>query len=159
RVLVAAARSQSLVLPGVTDFEALPGAGVAARLLVESGDARQVIVGNRRLMCDREIDVPAEVDNVTTRLEAAGQTPLLVALDNRIVGAIGVRDTVRPEAAQVLAELRSLGIEQIVLLSGDRSRAAAEVAQQLGIDRWQAELRPDEKAQWLAGWRAERGTG
>ena len=158
RVLVAAARSRGLVLPGVTDFEALPGAGVAGRLL-ETGAGRRVLVGNRRLMCDRDVDLAGDVDEIIARLEAAGQTPLLVAIDGKVAGAIGVRDSVRPEAAGVLNELRSLGMEEIVLLTGDRSRAAAEVARQLGIDRWQAELRPDEKAQWLAGWRAERGAG
>ncbi|HVX12815.1 MAG TPA: cation-translocating P-type ATPase family protein [Pirellulales bacterium] len=158
RVLVAEARSRGLTLAGLTEFEALPGAGVAGRLLTETGVDRRVLVGNRRLMCDREVDVSPQADELIARLEAAGQTPLLLAADGQLLGAIGVRDTVRPEAADVLRELRTLGISQIALLSGDRSRAVAEVARQLGIDRWQAELRPAEKAQWLAGWRAEATT-
>jgi heavy metal translocating P-type ATPase len=159
RVLVAAARSRGVSLPGIADFEALPGAGVAARLLGDSGNNRQLVVGNRRLMYDREIDVSDEAEALIDSLDAAGQTPLLVAVEQHLVGVIGVRDRVRSEAAGVLAELRSLGIEEIVLLTGDRPRTAGEVARQLGIDRWQAELRPAEKAQWLAGWRAERGRG
>jgi len=157
RVLVAAAKERGISLPAVGEFEALPGAGVAARLLADS--AASVVVGNRRLMCDREIELPDEVEGLIARLEAAGQTPLLVAIDGKLAGAIGVRDAVRPEAAGVLAELRAMGIDEVVLLTGDRPRTTAEIARQLGIERWQAELRPDEKAQWLAGWRAERGAG
>ncbi|HEV3003552.1 MAG TPA: cation-translocating P-type ATPase family protein [Pirellulales bacterium] len=156
RVLVAAAKSGGLALPALADFEALPGAGIAARLLDSGG---QVVVGNRRLMGERDIDVADEVETAISRLEQAGQTPILVAMDGRIAGAIGIRDRLRPEALRVVGELREIGIEEIVVLSGDRASAVAEVVRQLGIHRWQAELRPDEKAQWLAGWRAERRGG
>lgn len=152
RVLVSAAKERDISLPAVNDFDALPGAGVSARL----GDVGAVIVGNRRLMLDRGIDLASEVEAALATLEAAGQTPLLVAIDDRPAGTIGVHDVLRPEAASVLAELRSSGIDEIVLLTGDRPRAAADISRQLGIERWQAELRPAEKAQWLAGWRAER---
>lgn len=172
RTLVSSAKERGIGLPAVADFEALPGAGVSARLLDQSrlslgesapfrgakgdDDGYSVVVGNRRLMIDRGIDLAGEAEAMLATLEAAGQTPLLVAIDGQPVGAIGVRDGVRPEAAGVLAELRALGIQEVVLLTGDRPRAAAEIARELGIERWQAELRPEEKAQWLAGWRAER---
>jgi Cu+-exporting ATPase len=153
RMLVSTAKSRGLTQPAVADFEVLPGAGVAGRI-IDSG--RHVVVGNRRLMAEREIDLPTELDEIVSRLEERGQTAVLTAIDGNVVGAIGIRDRVRPEAGRVVNELRELGIEEIVLLSGDRSSAVADVARQLGIDRWQAELRPEEKAQWLAGWRAER---
>jgi Cu+-exporting ATPase len=160
RVVVEAARSRGLSLPLAAEFAALPGAGVLARLPAgaapdNTAPGPEVVVGNRRLMGERQINIPSEVDGLLARLEATAQTPLLVALDGEVLGAIGVRDTIRPEAAGVVRELRELGIAEIVLLTGDRPAAAAEVARQLGIDRWQAELRPAEKARWLAEWRRD----
>ena len=86
----------------------------------------------------------------------APATPLLVSLEREVLGLICVRDTLRSEAPQVIRELRSLGIEQIALLSGDRWAAAQEVGRAIGADHIQAELRPEDKARWLMAWRRER---
>ena len=161
RVIVDAARERRLALPAVGDFLALPGAGVTARLRPETPGAAggRILVGSRRLMTEEGADVDPPAEEALRRLEDDGQTALLVALDGRVVGAIGVRDTVRPEAAEVIRELRSLGIEDITLLTGDRRASAAQVAQAVGIERFEAELRPEEKARWLAAWREERRAG
>jgi Cu+-exporting ATPase len=103
-------------------------------------------------MVENELPVSREVDDALERLEQAGQTPLLVAVNGRIVGALGVRDTVREEAAETVRQLRDLGINEIVLLTGDRAAAARQVADAVGIEQCVAELRPDEKANWLADW-------
>jgi Cu+-exporting ATPase len=157
RVIVGAATARGMSLGRVADFQALPGAGVAASLLDASSDEpggarRAVVVGNRRLMAERGVAVSAAVNEAIERLEASAQTPLLVSVDQQIVGAIGVRDTVRSEAADVIAQLRQLGIEDIAMLTGDRRAVAAGVAETVGVDRFEAELRPDEKANWLAEW-------
>jgi Cu+-exporting ATPase len=149
QVIVRSAREQGLEIGPVDDFQALPGYGVSARL--RGGD--RLLVGNRRLMAEQGIEIAADVDRASEKLEAAGQTPLVVAIGSSIVGLVGVRDTVRPEAARVIRELRDLGIAEVVLLTGDRPAAAAQVAREVGIDRFAAELRPEEKARWLANWR------
>ena len=156
RAVVDAARSRGLSLPTAAEFAALPGAGIVARFADATDrelSGAEVVVGNRRLIVERQIDVSSQIDGLLARLEASGQTPLIVAAAGQVIGAIGVRDTIRPEAAGVIRELHALGIEEITLLTGDRPAAAADVARQLGIDRWHAELRPDEKACWLAEWR------
>ena len=157
RVLVQAAAQQNIPLEPVEDFQALPGAGVVAQFRseasTESGESiRTVLVGNRRLMVERSVPVAAEADAAIERLEQEAQTPLLVCVDSVIVGAVGVRDTVRAEAADVIAQLRQIGIDQIALVTGDRHASAAQVARAVGIDRFEAELHPDEKANWLADW-------
>ena len=108
-------------------------------------------------MVEQNVPVSAEVDAAIERLEATAQTTLLVSVAGQLVGVLGVRDTVRPEAAEVLARLREVGIEQIVMLTGDRQAAAAHVARSVGVDAFAAELRPDEKANWLADWCEEDG--
>src|SRR5262249_16745162 len=88
-------------------------------------------------------------------LEATGQTILLVARDGVILGAIGARDRVRPEAAAVLAELRALGIRDIAVLTGDRPASAQAVAQALDITEAHAGLLPQEKAEFIERWRPQ----
>src|SRR5262249_28663420 len=80
------------------------------------------------------------------RLDASGQTALVVARDGVVLGVIGARDRVRPEAKVVVEELRRLGINDIALLTGDRAAAAKVVADALGITEVHAELLPEQKA-------------
>ncbi|MBI3466068.1 MAG: cation-translocating P-type ATPase, partial [Planctomycetes bacterium] len=182
RLIVTEAQKRGLVLASVEFFEAFPGAGVVAQAAeeqgsrgdAESGDAhhspltthhapgspitpQQICVGNRRLLEQQGIDITAETDAVLTQLDASGQTPLAVAVDGRVIGLIGARDTIRPEAAEVIHELRHLGIDEIVLLTGDRRHAAEAVAGAVGIEEVETELLPQDKAAWINAWRARHG--
>jgi Cu+-exporting ATPase len=107
------------------------------------------------LIVENEVAVDRATEAAVARLEAAGQSPLLVAIDGQVRGVLGLRDTVRPEAAAVIGRLRELGIEDFAMLTGDRPAAARQVAEAVGISRIEAELRPAEKAQWLASWRRQ----
>ena len=118
RVVLEAARARELALSPPEEFRAHPGGGVAATV----GGAT-ILVGNRRLMEEQGIVVSPEAVAALDRLDATGQTSLLVAANGTILGVIGARDKIRPEAAQVVADLRALGIAPIVLLTGDRARS------------------------------------
>jgi Cu+-exporting ATPase len=95
--------------------------------------------------------VPPEAREAIERLDAAGQTALVVARDGVVLGVIGARDRLRPEAAAVVAELRALGVGEVALLTGDRRAVAASVAASLGLTDVHAELLPAQKAEWVAG--------
>jgi Cu+-exporting ATPase len=140
----AASDSESTLAP-VADFRAYAGGGVSAKV----GEA-SVVVGTRRLLEEQGIAVPPDVDGVLERLDSAGQTSLLVAADGVLLGLIGARDKVRPEAAEVLAELRSMGITPIALLTGDRVAVARGVAEQVPVTEVHAELLPAQKAAWVS---------
>ena len=73
------------------------------------------------------------------------ETPLLLAVDGKLVGLISLRDEVRSEARDLLAALRDDGVRRIVMLTGDHADTAAVVADELGIDEWRAEVLPDDK--------------
>jgi Cu+-exporting ATPase len=148
RLLLQEAQARRLTLAPVEDFLAHAGGGVTAR-----SPSGQIIVGNRRLLEEQGIPLPAEALALLERLDAAGQTALLAARDGVVLGIIGARDRVRPEAAGVLGELRRLGIDDIALLTGDRAAVAGSVAAALGITEVHAELLPQEKAAFLAAWR------
>ncbi len=154
RAIGAAAREQGLALAAVSDFTSLPGAGIRASVRDEQGE-RIVLVGTARLLAEHDIILSSESAESLRALEASGESTLLVAVAGRLVGAIGVSDVTRAESASVLRELRGLGIGELVILTGDRPSVAAQVAGSVGIERWEAEMRPADKAAWLNGWRCE----
>ncbi|HYT93087.1 MAG TPA: cation-translocating P-type ATPase family protein, partial [Gemmataceae bacterium] len=146
RLILQEASARQLTLDAVEDFLAHPGAGVRARTA-----AGQILVGTRRLMEEQGTPLSSEALALLDQLDKAGQTALLVARDGILLGAIGARDAIRPEAQDVLEQLRTLGIEDISLLTGDRQAAARTVADTLGITNVHAELLPEQKAALVAG--------
>ncbi|MGL6096435.1 MAG: cation-translocating P-type ATPase family protein, partial [Fimbriiglobus sp.] len=146
RLILAEAAARGLTPDPLAAFQAHPGAGVSAT----TDTGASLLVGTRRLLEEQGVPVPADASALLDELDAAGQTALLVARTGAVLGAIGARDTLRPEAAGVLAELRELGLSPLVLLTGDRANAAAAVAGQLPLDAVRAELLPGEKADVVA---------
>jgi P-type Cu+ transporter len=132
-------------LPTVDEFAATPGGGVRA-----VAEGAVILVGTRRLMTDNGVSVPDSADALLVQLDRTGQTSLLVARDGQLLGAIGARDRVRPEAAGVLSELQALGVSRLSLLTGDRASVASAVAADLPLTETRAELLPADKAQAVA---------
>ena len=138
--IVRAARHRQAELSRVTEFEAVAGHGIRGKV----GDCR-VVLGNRRLCSQEGVDLKA-AEGSMSRLEAEGKTAMLVAADGCLAGIIAVADTLKPEAKDAVAALRSEGIE-VVLLTGDNHRTAHAIASELGITRVFAEVLPRDKAQ------------
>ncbi len=146
RLIVSAAATRALSVPAAETFLAHPGAGVTA-----SVNGATILVGTRRLVEEHGITLPPEAIAALERLDTVGQTSLLVVRDGVVLGVLGARDTLRPEAAQVLADLRALGIAPVALLTGDRAAVARTVAEQVPVTEAHAELLPGQKADWVAG--------
>jgi Cu+-exporting ATPase len=109
-----------------------------------------IVVGNRRALDHGEILFSRDVALLLSEREAAGESPLVVAVDEQVIGVIGVRETIRPESQQVLEELRELGIARFVLLTGDRPQPADAVVKSLGFfDHVATEQLPADKARWV----------
>ena len=123
----------------VTDFEALPGNGLHARL-----NGKELLGGSLRFLASRGL-VTEEVSREADRLAEEGKTPLLFALDGEAAGMIAVADPIREDSAQAIRELRDMGI-LTVMLTGDNKRTAAAVSRQAGVDRVVAGVLPDGKA-------------
>ena len=151
RAILSAARTRALPLPAVDDFQQHAGGGVSA-----TARGQRIVVGNRRLIEDEKIPLSPEAVAALERLDATGETSLFVAVDGVVIGVIGARDTVRPEAAPVLADLRALGISPVALLTGDRAAVAKTVAEQVPVTEVHAELLPAQKAEWLVAKDEER---
>lgn len=131
--LVEAAHQQSLVLPEVTDAREVATHGVQARV-----NGQLVSVGKPAFIAKR---APA-----LTRVDLeSGEAAVYVAVDDEYAGAIVLRDAVRPEASRTLADLRALGIENTLMLTGDVAQTARKVADKLGISEVHAECLPEDK--------------
>lgn len=143
RAVVAAARDANLDIAIPHDFEALPGHGVRARVY-----AHQVVIGDRMLQ-QQGISLPVAVQNRIHDLEAAGNTLVPVAIDQEAAGLLVITDTVRPESNQAVADLKRLGIQETVLISGDNVAVAEAVGRDLGMDRIHAETLPEQKLDYI----------
>jgi Cu+-exporting ATPase len=128
----------------VSDFAALGGLGAEG---VVGG--RRILAGNRRLLAEQGVDLPAELDAAVEELESAGRTLVLVAVDGVAAGVLGLADDVKPTAREAVAQLKAMGL-RTVLLTGDTARAAAAVGASLGFDETIAEVLPADKAEVVA---------
>lgn len=108
-------------------------------------DGRILLLGSPSLLRAAKVRVSKKAADWVDKLRRQAQTPLLLAVDGKLVGLISLRDEVRPEAADVLNKLRANGIRRIVMLTGDHADAASAVAGELGIDEWRAEVSPEDK--------------
>lgn len=137
--ILAEAKRRRLSLPEPDQFTAVPGQGISARLR-----GREVLLGNRELMATHSIAIPPGLEERAMALERAGKTVVFLAQDRDLLGIIAVADVIREEVPRAIAELKKLGIEHLLLLTGDNERTAAAVAAQLGVD-YRAELLPQDK--------------
>jgi Cd2+/Zn2+-exporting ATPase len=134
-------RGRDLAAEKLTDFNSHTGLGVHARI-----DGVWVGIGRERLFETHDKPLPADLLEQAARIRTAGQTALLVVTsDEHLYGVIAVADQVRPEAAGAIAALKKLGVEKIVILTGDHERVARAIAVALGADEVRAGLMPDQK--------------
>jgi len=137
--VVAEATRRRLEIAEPTSFEAVPGRGVVAMI-----DDTPVMVGTAALLREWSVSTDGLADRARA-VEESARTPLWVAVDGRAVGLIGVADAVKEGSAEAIAELRSRGLE-VVMLTGDNERVARAIADEVGIDHVRAEVLPSQKA-------------
>jgi Zn2+/Cd2+-exporting ATPase len=139
RAIVRAAQEQNLAFSTATEITAIPGLGIRGTL-----SDRSIMVGKTQLMPESVKTKISLYQSLVDDLAAAGKTIVWVAIDDELVGAIALADTLRPEAVELVKRLKQMGIEQI-MLTGDRFESANAIAQQLGITHVHAELLPEDK--------------
>ena len=148
QAMLNAASQRHLELPAVDRFEAIAGQGVTGHLAGQT-----LLVGNRRLLESHGINT-APLQAGIVQSAAAGQTPVLIAVNGQPAGIIAIADPIRPDAAAALRRLRESGL-RLVLLTGDHAATARAIANQAGIDDVVAEATPLDKAARIAEWQAQ----
>ena len=139
KAIVGEAQQRGVGLEGAANFRAQPGLGVEA-----SVNGRQILLGNPSLLLERGVDL-LDLQTRGDELAGQGKTPVLVAVDGRAVGVIGVADTLKPSALAGVSGLLELGLD-VVMLTGDSRGTAEYIAGKLGIERVEAEVLPQDKA-------------
>lgn len=128
-------------IPTHAECEVIVGLGM--RTLADDG--RELLLGSPALFAQHDVALSDDARDWVDRLRNDCETPLLLAVDGRLVGLVSLRDEVRENAREVLDVLRSRGVERIAMLTGDHAATAAAIAESLGIDEWRAEVLPDDK--------------
>jgi Cu+-exporting ATPase len=144
--IVRMAQRRGLTLLPVTDFESMPGKGIAAQVTSKE-TAHRVSVGNAEQMRDVVADIGA-AQHQTEALRGEAKTVLFAAFDNTLAAVIAVADPIRGSSAEALRQLRVDGID-VVMATGDNSVTALAVARQLGIKQVEAAVLPVRKAQMI----------
>jgi P-type Cu+ transporter len=144
------AREKGIMVANPESFEAVSGHGLQARYADHT-----ILIGNRKLMDDNNIHVTATADSKLKDLENQGKTAVLVAIDNKLAGIIGIADTIKENAKETIDVLELMGIE-VIMLTGDNERTANAVASKLGIDRVIAQVLPQEKEQVISKLKGEK---
>jgi P-type Cu+ transporter len=146
---IAAAAHAAGPLPAVEGFANREGLGVEGLV-----DGHALVVGRPRLLADRAMRLPAELDAARRAAESRGQTAIAAGWDGRARAIFVVADTVKPTSGDAIAQLKALGLRP-VLLTGDNEATARAVAAEVGIDEVIAEVMPSEKADVIRRLQAE----
>ena len=139
QAIAAAARDRVGSLPAASGFDAPAGRGVRADV-----DGVSVLVGRPGWLADEGLVLPDDLAREVDRLEHDGRTVVAAGWDGQVRGVLAVADTLKADAAEVVAELQRLGMK-VAMLTGDNARTAGAIAQQVGIDRVLSEVMPDDK--------------
>ena len=138
--VVREAQEKQLKIATASHFRAIPGHGAEA-----SVGNKKLLMGNLKLMQDRGISL-GELEAKAENLRAEGKTVIFLAMDSKLAGIIGLADTIKLNAQAVVAQLRRMGIE-VVMLTGDNRRTAEAIGREAGIDHVLAEVLPERKSE------------
>ena len=144
RAIVVAAQEKGWDTSEVSSFESFTGAGAAGTV-----EGKHVLIGSPEFAGKRRIDL-TELKADIERMQSEAKTAVVVAEGDRAYGVIGIADTIRAQAKASLLQLRALGVEQPVMLTGDNQRTAALVAAQVGVTEYFAHLSPEDKSRKVA---------
>ncbi|MFB2875439.1 heavy metal translocating P-type ATPase [Floridanema aerugineum] len=132
--------AEQMTIPTVTEVQAHPGQGIAGKL-----NSQSIVVGNLNFVQSLIPDFNTELLQQARDFQQTGKTVVWVVGDNQVLGLIVIADRVRENAVSAIASLKKLGIEHLIMLTGDNKETAESVAQAVGISEVKAELLPEDK--------------
>ena len=138
KAVLADAEAKAITPPEVTDFAALPGNGLAAKL-----NGMDIYAGNAAFI-QTKLTLPAALAQQAEKLASEGKTPLFFGGAGRLLGVIAVADTLKEDSPEAIRQLQNMGI-RVVMLTGDNQRTADAIGRQAGVDEVIAGVLPDGK--------------
>lgn len=154
QAIVTYASQQAATTPvTLTDTETVKGQGICAKV-----DDQTVVIGNQKMLSAHQVKLTAAQAKDLNKLQAAGQSTVMMAVDGQLQLMFGIADTIRPEVKDSLAALKKQGIKKLVMLTGDNQLTAEAVANELNLDEVHANLLPEEKVTYVKQLKAAGNT-
>jgi Cu+-exporting ATPase len=144
QAILSKAKEEGVKVVPPESFETVAGYGLQATY-----SNQRIIIGNRKMMHENNIPIDVSIDSRLSQLEYEGKTAVIVSINNRLSGIIGIADTIKEGAKEVIEKLKSQSIEPI-MLTGDNERTAKTVASKIGIDRVIAQVLPHQKEETIS---------
>ncbi|HLD69823.1 MAG TPA: heavy metal translocating P-type ATPase, partial [Candidatus Omnitrophota bacterium] len=139
RAVIDYAKEKNAKIESVQDFESVTGGGIKARL-----NGQKIILGKQKFLEEEKVVIPDDFKSQSMQLQSKAQTVVWVALDQKVIGILGISDPVKKTTPQAIHDLHRLGIT-VVMLTGDHHKTAQVIAKELEIDDVRAELEPKSK--------------
>ncbi len=146
---VEGAKDRSLELSSVDDFDSVTGGGVRG-----SVDGMKVLIGKRSLLEENGVTNLSALDDRADDLQQQGRTVMYVAVDGVFSGLVAVSDPIKDSTPEAVETLHDLGL-RIIMLTGDNEKTARTVAEKLGIDEFEAGVRPEDKYERIKSLKAD----
>ncbi len=140
KAIINYAREKNIKVEDPEEFKATPGMGIEALV-----NGKRVIIGKENFIKSFNISIPDNVLNEYERQLHLGRTAIFVAIDSTLTGIIAIEDEIKSETVSAISTLKNLGIKDIIMLTGDNKNSAREVSKKINIDRYYAELLPEDK--------------
>lgn len=147
--VVQAARARGIDLSSATDFDSITGGGVHGTV-----DGKEVLIGKQSLLVDRGVAGTNALDDQADKLQREGRTVMFVAVDRKFAGLLAVSDPIKLSTSEAVNLLHRMGL-RIIMLTGDNEKTAKTVADKLGIDEFEAGVRPEQKHERIKALRAQ----
>jgi Cu+-exporting ATPase len=149
RAVVLAATREKMEMAKVTDFQSTTGSGVSGRL-----NGRTLMLGQEKFLVASGVAISEKLKEEARRWQEKAQTIVWLAMDGRVLGILGIADPIKESTVKAVRELHEMGLK-IIMCTGDHQRTAEAVARALGIDKFVAEVRPEEKIEVIKKLQAE----
>jgi len=144
RSVTTRAKECGIQVPDPHEFKIEIGMGVTAQL-----DGKKILVGNNSFLQDKGVSVTEYIEQAVSEQTEQGRTAILIANNMKPVGLIAIADEIRSQTPGAIASLKAMGIKNITMLTGDNHKVAKAVAEEIGVDDFEAELLPEQKLQFV----------
>jgi len=149
RAVIDYAKEKNAKIESVQDFESVTGGGIKGKL-----NGKKIVLGKQKFLEDEKISISEDFKNQSMQLQAKAQTVVWVAVDQNIVGMLGISDPIKKTSPQAIEALHKMGIK-VIMLTGDNKKTAEAIAKDLGIDDVRAELEPKSKQEIVKQFKSE----
>ncbi|MGB7968075.1 MAG: heavy metal translocating P-type ATPase [Methanobacterium sp.] len=139
--IVQKAKKEGLDLLEISEFNSFSGKGVKAAV-----NEREILIGNRLLFSDKNIEITGQVEENILKLENQGKTVILMGIDGKLSCIIAVADTLKDSTIDAITGLKQMGLK-VAMITGDNARTAQAIASQVGIERIISEVLPQDKSE------------